>query len=111
MENHAEIKDLCNGIDTHLNEIANDIRDIPFNYKLVDQYSHIDEDLYQIYEWYEHNKIMIDTYIKEKVAVEEKIKEIDTATRHLNNMIQNTKSQPYITRHGGSFSQLNRADS
>ena len=107
MENHAEIKDLCNGIDTRLNEIASDIRDIPFNYKLVDQYSHIDEDLYQIYEWYEHNKIMIDTYIKEKVAIEEKIKEIDTATRHLNNMIQNTKSQVFSRdRHGGSYSQL-----
>ena len=111
MENHVDIKDMCDGIDTRLNEIANDIRDIPFDYKLVDKYSHIDEDLYQIYEWYDRNKIMIDTYIKEKVAIEEKIKEIDRSTRHLNNMIQNTKSQPHTVRRGGSLSQLDRTDS
>jgi spore coat polysaccharide biosynthesis predicted glycosyltransferase SpsG len=111
MENHVDIKDLCDGIDTRLNEIAGDIRDIPFDYKLVDKYSHIDEDLYQIYEWYDRNKIMIDTYIKEKVAIEEKIKEIDRSTRHLNNMIQNTKSQPHTVRRGGSLSQLDRTDS
>ena len=110
MENHVEIKDLCDGIDTRLNEIAGDIRDIPFDYKLVDQYTHIDEDLYQIYEWYERNKTMIDTYMKEKLIIEEKIKEVDRSTRHLNHIIQNTKSQPHTMRRGGSFSQLNRTD-
>jgi hypothetical protein len=111
MENHVDIKDLCDGIDTRLNEIAGDIRDIPFDYKLVDKYSHIDEDLYQIYEWYDRNKIMIDTYMKEKLIIEEKIKEVDRSTRHLNHIIQNTKSQPHTVRRGGSLSQLGRTDS
>ncbi len=42
MENHAEIKDKCDGLETRLDEIAVDIRDLLFDYKIVETYSAID---------------------------------------------------------------------
>jgi hypothetical protein len=44
MESHAEIKDKCDGLDSRMDEIAADIRDLPFDYKIVEKYSHIDEE-------------------------------------------------------------------
>jgi hypothetical protein len=55
MENHAEIKDKCDGLETRLDEIAADIRDLPFDYKLIEKYYAIDTDIHKLYEWYEEN--------------------------------------------------------
>jgi hypothetical protein len=59
MENHAEIKDKCDGLETRLDEIAADIRDLPFNYKTVEVYSEIDGEIHEIYEWYDSAKVII----------------------------------------------------
>ena len=42
-ESHAEIKDACDGIETKLDEIAADIREVPFDYKIVEKYANIDQ--------------------------------------------------------------------
>ena len=92
MESHAEIKDRCNGLETRLDEIAADIRDIPFNYRVVHIYSNIDE---EIYEWYESMKTLINRYIQEKVAIENRLKDLDLESKSLNNLVQNLKSRAF----------------
>jgi septation ring formation regulator EzrA len=107
MENHAEIKDRCDALETRLDEIAADIRDLPFNYRIVDRYANIDEDVHEIYEWYETMKNMIQRYLGEKTAIERRLQELDMASKSLNNEVQNVKLQAFSrARHGGSYSQL-----
>ena len=106
-EFHAEIKDKCDGLETRLDEIASDIRNLPFDYKLVDVYSNIDEEIYDIYEWYDSAKDTIQRYLKEKEAIEKRIRELDIKTKTLNHEVQNLKLQEFSrARHGGSYSQL-----
>ena len=106
-ESHAEIKDLCDGLETYLDELAVDIRDLPFNYKLVDHYSQIDQEMYEIYEWYERNKNMFKRYAEEKTNIQEKLDMLEKKTKDLNNVVQSLKSQAFSRdRHGGSYSQL-----
>ena len=95
MENHAEIKDKCDGLETRLDEIATDIRDLPFDYKLVEKYKSIDEDIQKLYEWYDGMKKMLKKYLEEKDIVENKLKELDTKTKFLNNMVQSLKLQEF----------------
>jgi len=107
MENHAEIKDKCDDLECRLEQLASDIRDLPFNYKITERYSHIDEELFNVYEWYEKHREMLKQYQEERVKYIETLKQLDTFTKNLNNEIQNTKSQAFFrARHGGSYSQL-----
>jgi septation ring formation regulator EzrA len=107
MESHAEIKDKCDGLDSRMDEIAADIRDLPFDYKIVEKYSHIDEEIQQIYEWYEEKKSILSEYLKEKENIENKLKELETHSKHLNNSVQNLKLQAFSrVRHGCRYSQL-----
>ena len=106
-ELHAEIKDKCDGLETRLDEIAADIRDLPFNYKTVEAYSEIDGEIQEIYEWYDSAKVIIKRYLKEKEAIERRLKELDVHTKSLNNHVQSLKLQEFSrARHGGSYSQL-----
>lgn len=107
MENHAEIKDKCDGLESRMDEIATDIRDLPFDYKIVEKYSHIDEELQQIYEWYDEKKELLLEYLRQKEIIENKIKELNTQSKHLNNSVQNLKSQAFShAQRGGLYSQL-----
>ena len=101
MENHAEIKDKCDGLETRLDEIAADIRDLPFNYRIVEAYSDIDNEINHIYEWYDSAKVIIRRYLKEKEAIERRLKELDVHTKSLNNKVQSLKLQEFShARHG-----------
>ncbi len=95
MENHAEIKDKCDGLETRLDEIAADIRDLPFDYKLIEKYNAIDNDIDKLYEWYDGMKKMLKKYLEEKDLVENKLKELDTKTKFLNNAVQSLKLQEF----------------
>ena len=107
METHAEIKDKCDDLEIRLDEIATDIRDLPFDYKLVEKYSHIDEEMHEIYDWYENMKSLISRYNQEKTVIEKRITKLQYDTKTLNNKVQNIKSQAFFrAQHGGSFSQL-----
>ena len=88
MDSHADIKDKCDGLENRLDEIAADIRDLPFHYKLVDKY-------------------MFHRYTSEKQAIEKRIEELNMESKSLNNEVQNLKLQAFSrVRHGGSYSQL-----
>jgi chromosome segregation ATPase len=107
METHAEIKDKCDGLETRLDEIADDIRHLPFDYKIVDKYTNIDEEVHEIYEWYDNMKDLIKRYIAEKSVIEKRLNDLDKRSKDLNNTVQNLKLQAFSrVRHGGSFSQL-----
>ena len=107
MENHAEIKDKCDGLETRLDEIADDIRHLPFDYKIVDKYTNIDEEVHEIYEWYDNMKDLIKRYIAEKSVIEKRLGDLDKRSKDLNNTVQNLKSQaPFHVPRGGSYSQL-----
>lgn len=107
MDSHAEIKDECDGLENRLDDIATDIRDLPFHYRLVDKYTIIDEKLQEIYEWYNSMKSVIRRYEAEKEVITNKIDELSVAIRLLNNEVQNLKLQAFSHgRHGGSYSQL-----
>lgn len=95
MENHAEIKDKCDGLETRLDEIAADIRDLPFDYKLVEKYKSIDEDIQKLYEWYDGMKKVFKRYSEEKLLVDKKLQELGTKTKFLNNEVQNLKSREF----------------
>ena len=95
MENHAEIKDKCDGLETRLDEIATDIRDLPFDYKIIEKYNAIDNDIHKLYEWYNGMKKMLKKYLEEKDLVENKLKELDTKTKFLNNVVQSLKLQEF----------------
>tara|TARA_B110000459_G_scaffold135452_1_gene147957 strand:- start:209 stop:523 length:315 start_codon:yes stop_codon:yes gene_type:complete len=95
MENHAEIKDKCDGLETRLDEIAANIRDLPFDYKLIEKYTDIDNDIHKLYEWYDGMKKMLKKYLEEKDLVENKLKELDTKTKFLNNVVQSLKLQEF----------------
>lgn len=103
MESHAEMKDAFDGIETRLEEIAADIRNLPFDFKVVEQYSHIDEEMYQIYEWYEKKKKFIQDYLSERKHHENKLMELDERSKILNNHVQDLKLQ--------AFSRDQRVDS
>jgi hypothetical protein len=95
MENHAEIKDKCDGLETRLDEIVANIRDLPFDYKLIEKYTDIDNDIHKLYEWYDGMKKMLKKYLEEKDIVENKLKELDTKTKFLNNTVQSLKLQEF----------------
>ena len=107
---HAEIKDACDGIELKLDEIATDIRGMPFNYKIVDKYATIDEEVQEIYEWYDKHKQLLteyENYKNEHSLVVQRIHDLEKRVRFLNHDVQNNKNNKVpITRHGGSFSRL-----
>lgn len=95
MENHAEIKDRCDGLESKLDELAADIRGLKFDYKMVEKYTHIDEEIHQIYEWYEKMKSTILRYHQEKSVIEKRLSQLDYDTKMLNNEVQNLKLQAF----------------
>jgi septation ring formation regulator EzrA len=103
MDNHAEIKDKCDDLETRLDEIASDIRDLPFDYKLVDIYSNIDEEIHNIYEWYESMKELIKAYTKEKVVIDGRLRDLETRTKSLNHSVQNLKLQEFSRAQDGDL--------
>ena len=107
MDNHVEIKDRCNSLDTRLEELAADIRDLPTDYRLISKYNDIDGDLQKMYDWYHTMKDVLKQYSQEKCIVEAKLEELKNRTKSLNNEIQNIKLREFShDQHGGSYSQL-----
>ena len=95
-----EFKDACLGLDVRSEEIAVDLRDLPTDYKLAERYMEIDQEIYEMLEWYERVK-------KERLEMEERLKRTDRDLKFLNNDVQRVKLREFSrARHGGSYSQL-----
>lgn len=92
-----EFKDSCKGLDVRIEEIAADLRELPTDYKLAERYIQIDQEIYELQEWYERVK-------SERRKMEERLKLVDKDLRFLNNDVQRFKLREFSrARHGGSF--------
>jgi predicted nuclease with TOPRIM domain len=95
-----EFKDACLGLDVRSEEIAADLRNLPTDYTLAERYMEIDQEIYEMKEWYERVK-------KERIEIEKRFKRVDRDLRHFNNDVQRFKLREFSrVRHGGSYSQL-----
>jgi chromosome segregation ATPase len=111
IEDHAEFKDACQDLETRIDEISDDLRKLPTDYKLIGQYSDIDKEINEVSEWYEAKRrelyIFLEKYKLERKLMDVKISRIDTDLKHLNNDVQNLKLQVFShDQHGGSYSRL-----
>ena len=92
-----EFKDSCKGLDVRIEEIAADLRELPTDYKLAERYIQIDQEIYEMQQWYERVK-------SERRDMEERLKMVDKNLRFLNNDVQRFKLREFSrARHGGSF--------
>jgi predicted nuclease with TOPRIM domain len=95
-----EFKDACWGLDVRSEEIAADLRNLPTDYTLAERYMEIDQEIYEMKEWYERVK-------KERIEMDKRFKRVDQDLRHFNNDVQRFKLREFSrVRHGGSYSQL-----
>jgi hypothetical protein len=95
-----EFKDACHGLDVRSEEIAADLRDLPTDYKLAERYMNIDQEIYEMFRWYEKIK-------GERKKMEQRIKRVDRDLRFLNNDVQRLKLREFShAQRGGSYSQL-----
>ena len=89
-----EFKDKCQELETRCDEIAADIHTIHMNYKLAERYTEIDQEIYEMIEWYERVK-------DEKQKMEKRLEMLNGAVKRLNNDVQSIKSQEFSRdRHG-----------
>jgi|SRR5210317_21693 len=108
-EQHAEIKDTCQGLQTCIDEMAEDLRTLPTDYKIAERYMDIDDELNEVYEWYEERRKMFIRYEREREHVNKKLERLDTEIRRLNNDVQNLKLLEFSrAQHEASYSQLSR---
>jgi predicted nucleic acid-binding Zn-ribbon protein len=90
---HAEIKDKYLDLEVKLDELGAELRELPFEYKLIDQVRKIDQEIDVINNWYEHMKVKINKYESQKKHVENKIENITKRVRSINNYVQSIKLQ------------------
>ena len=98
-----EFKDKCQGMEVRLEEIAVDLQELPTDYKLAEQYSNIDQEVYEMLLWYEKIKT-------EKQIMERRLERVNYVLKNLNNDVKNLRLREFSrSQHrGGSFSQLHR---
>ena len=108
---HAEFKDACQELETRIEEIANDMQNFPTDYKLAEKYTKIDDEIYEVSEWYEDKKRELINFEKsyqyERRLMEAKVARLNEKLKKFNNVVQSLKLQEFSrAQHGGSYSQL-----
>ena len=90
-----EFKDKCQEMEVRLEEIAVDLQKLPTDYKLAEQYSNIDQEVYEMLLWYEKIKT-------EKQIMEQRLERVNYVIKILNNDVKNLRLREF------SRSQLHR---
>jgi len=108
---HAEFKDTCQELETRIDEIAVDLRNLPTDYKLAEKYADIDREICEVSEWYDTKKREIinihERYWNERNAMEARVSKINDDIKKFNNQVQTLKLREFShAQHGGSYSQL-----
>jgi len=83
-----EFKDKCKGLEVFSEEIAADLRELPTDYKLAEQYTEIDREIYELLKLYKNIR-------KEIIIMEDKIKYLEFKMKKLNNRVQDFKVQQF----------------
>ena len=94
-EQHAEFRDKYQELNTKIDEIAADLSTIKIEYKLAEQYTDIDQEIYELYLWYDEKKKMFEKYMRERLEQEEKIEKITKKIKVLNNDVQNARLREF----------------
>lgn len=94
-EHHAEIRDKYQELNAKIDEIAADLCTITIEYKLAEQYTEIDQEVYELYLWYDEKKKMFEQYMRERLEQEQKIEKINKKIKTLNNDVQNARLQEF----------------
>jgi chromosome segregation ATPase len=108
---HAEFKDTCQELETRIDEIAVDLRNLPTDYKLAEKYADIDREICEVSEWYDTKKREIinihKRYWNERNVMEARVSKINDDLKKFNNQVQTLKLREFShAQHGGSYSQL-----
>lgn len=97
-----EFKDNCQGLIVQCDEIAEDMRHLSTDYKLAERYTAIDQEIYDMLEWYEEVR-------REQKAMDKKLSRLKYELKTLNNDVQNLKLLEFSrAQHEASYSQLSR---
>ena len=95
-----EFKDRCQDLEVRGEELAADLRQLPTDYRLAERYTEIEQEVYEIMEWYKRVK-------RERKDMEERLTRTEWGMKLLNNDVQNFKLREFSrAQHGGSYSQL-----
>lgn len=95
-----EFKDSCRDLEVRSEEVAADLRDLPIDYTLAERYMEIDQEIYDMKEWYERVK-------KERIEMEKRLKRVSMNLQILDNDVNRFKLQEFSrAQRGGSYSQL-----
>ncbi len=108
---HAEFKDVCQELETRIEEIANDIQGFPTDYKLAEKYIKIDDEICEVSEWYQDKRRELINFEKsywyERRIMDAKIIRLNENLKKFNNVVQSLKLQEFSHgQHGGSYSRL-----
>lgn len=97
-----EFKDACQGLIVQCDEIVADMKQLSTDYKLAERYMDIEQEIYDMLEWYENVR-------RERKQMDKKLSKIDNEIRALNNDVQNLKLLEFShAQHGASYSQLSQ---
>ena len=67
IEDHAEFKDACQELETRIDEISDDLRNLPTDYKMIGQYSDIDQEINMNITFFNNDIITkINTFVADK---------------------------------------------
>ena len=83
-----EFKDRCQDLEVRGEELAADLRQLPTDYRLAERYTEIDQEVYEIMEWYKRVK-------REQREMEERLSRIERGMKLLNNDVQNFKLREF----------------
>ena len=108
---HAEFKDVCQELETRIEEIANDIQGFPTDYKLAEKYIKIDNEICEVSEWYQDKRRDLINFEKsyryERRNMDAKVVRLNENLKKFNNVVQSLKLQEFSRgQHGGSYSRL-----
>lgn len=88
---HAEMRDKYLELNKKIDRIAAFLNTVPNEDKLAAQYTDIDQEIYELYVWYDENKKLFEKYTREKREQDEKIIKINEKINMLNSKIKSIK--------------------
>ena len=92
-----EFKDSCRELEVRSEEVAAELRELPMDYKLAERYTQIDQEIYEMQEWYEKVK-------RERIQMEKRLRRVSGDLQNLDNDVNRLKLREFSrARHGGSF--------
>lgn len=91
IEEHTKFRDKYQELNAKADEIAADLSTVTTEYELAEKYTDIDQEIYELYLWYDEKKKMFEQYLRERQEQEEKIVRLTRKMKALNTDVQNAR--------------------